>query len=181
MLAPRLAEVLLAFAVPDLAVLDLAALPFLAAVLRPAAGFGLAGAAVRAGAAGLATGIVFAAAVSDLAAVVMALVALFIACMAVNIVLADVVALLAAAVILVAAEVTLVAAEDTVRAAVMAAGAFLVPAERVVFGLVLELVFGRAAVFFTALLLADLPRAGLAVLRRAAARVVCAGTELPPS
>src|ERR1039457_7200164 len=148
------------------------------------AGFGFAVGLVRAdpaaglAAAGLATDIVFAAAVSALAAVVIALVAVFIACMAMDIVLADEVAFVAAAVILVAAEVTLVAAEDTVRAAAIAVGAALLAAERVVFAaVVLEpvLAFGRAAAPFAAWALVAVPR------RTAARVIVFAGTELPPS
>src|ERR1017187_10487199 len=168
--------VVLAFAVLAFAILAFAVLAF--AVLAFAdAGFGFA--------AGLATDIVFAAAVRALAAVVIAFVAVFIACMAMDIVLADEVAFVAAAVILVAAEVTLVAAEDTVRAAAIAVGAALLAAERVVFAAVVlqpVLAFGRAAAPFAAGALVDLPRAVLAVPRRAAARVIVfAGTELPPS
>jgi hypothetical protein len=79
-------------------------------------------AAAAGAAAGLATDMALAAAVSDFVAAVMALVAAFIACMAVDIVLAEDVAFVAAAVILVAAAPTLVAADETVLAAVAVDG-----------------------------------------------------------
>jgi hypothetical protein len=136
-------------------------------------------AAEGAAAAGLATDISLAAAVSDFVAAVMALVAAFIACMAVDIVLAEVVAFVAAAVIFVAAALTLVAAVETVRAAVAVDGAFLDAAVRA--GTV-AVARARVAGRLDSLLLADLVRVLLAGLRRAAVRVVVrAGTDLPPS
>lgn len=135
-------------------------------------------------ASGLAVDMAFAAAVSALAAADIDLVAVFIACRAVDMVLADVVALVAAAVILPAAEVTLVAADDTVRAAAADVGAVLAVVRRELAApaFVVVVVPGRVAGFLAAPVLADLPRAVLAVLRRAAVRVVVVtGTDLPPS
>jgi hypothetical protein len=130
-------------------------------------------------AAGLATDMALAASVSDFVAAVMAFVAAFIACMAVDIVLAEDVAFVAAAVILVAAAPTLVAADETVRAAVAVDGAFRDAVDRPV---TLAVARARVAGLLDALLLADLVRVLLAVLRRTPVRVVVvAGTDLPPS
>jgi hypothetical protein len=131
---------------------------------------------------GLATDIVFAAAVSALVAVVMALVAVFMACSAVDIVLADDVALVAAVVILVAATLTFAAADETVLAAAAVEGAFLAAVRVPPDAPDLALLAGLLAVLLGAAPLRDPVRARFAVAPRAALRVVrCTGIDLPPN